>query len=37
MSQSSAAEFTSNAEQNVDLREQLKAAISLDHYIEIAN
>ena len=37
MSQTSAAEFISNAKQNVDLREQLKAAMFLDLYIEIAN
>jgi predicted ribosomally synthesized peptide with nif11-like leader len=37
MSQTSAAEFISNAKQNVDLREQLKATRSLDRCIEIAN
>lgn len=37
MSQTSAAEFIRSAEQNVALKEQLKAAMSLDRCIEIAN
>ena len=36
MSQTNAAEFVKNAKQNVDLREQLKTAMSLDRCIEIA-
>ena len=37
MSLTSAAEFVRSAEQNADLKEQLKAAMSLDRCIEIAN
>ena len=37
MSQTSAAKFVRSAKQNVDLKEQLKAAMSLDSCIEIAN
>lgn len=37
MSQINAAEFVKNAKQNVDLREQLKKAMSLDHCVEIAD
>ncbi len=37
MSQTSAAEFVRSAEQNADLKEQLKAAMSLNKCIEIAN
>lgn len=36
MSQINAAEFVKSAKQNVDLREQLKTAISLDRCVEIA-
>ena len=37
MSQINAAEFVKNAKQNVDLREQLKTAMSLDQCVEIAD
>lgn len=37
MSQTNAAEFVKNAKQDVGLREQLKTAMSLDRFIEIAD
>ena len=36
MSQINAAEFVKNAKQDVSIREQLKTAMSLDQFIEIA-
>lgn len=37
MSQINAAEFVKNAKQDIDLREQLKTAMSFDHCVEIGD